>query len=53
MLGTTLADRYKITKALGSGGFSKTYLATDTQQPRKTPLYRTKNYSLSPMTYSR
>ncbi len=35
MLGTTLAERYKITKALGSGGFSQTYLATDTQHPEK------------------
>ncbi|WP_299411469.1 serine/threonine-protein kinase [Acaryochloris sp. IP29b_bin.148] len=35
MLGTTLADRYKITKALGSGGFSKTFIATDTQHPGK------------------
>ncbi len=35
MLGTTLADRYKVIKALGSGGFSKTYLATDTQHPDK------------------
>lgn len=52
MLGTTLADRYKITKALGSGGFSKTYLATDTQHPEKRRCI-VKNYSLSPMTYSR
>ena len=35
MLGTTLADRYKITKALGSGGFSKTFLAVDTQHKNK------------------
>lgn len=33
MLGNTLADRYKITKALGSGGFSKAFLAIDTQRP--------------------
>lgn len=35
MLGTTLADRYKITQALGKGGFSKTFLAIDTQHPDK------------------
>lgn len=35
MLGTTLADRYKINKALGNGGFSQTFLATDTQHPQK------------------
>ncbi len=35
MLGTTLADRYKITKALGSGGFSKTFLANDLRQNKR------------------
>jgi serine/threonine-protein kinase len=35
MLGTTLADRYKITQILGRGGFSKTFLAIDTQHPNQ------------------
>jgi CHASE2 domain-containing sensor protein/predicted Ser/Thr protein kinase len=31
--GTLLNNRYKITEALGSGGFSNTYLADDIQRP--------------------
>ncbi|MFN6461595.1 MAG: CHASE2 domain-containing serine/threonine-protein kinase [Nostoc sp. DedVER02] len=31
--GTLLNNRYKITQALGSGGFSNTYLADDIQRP--------------------
>ncbi|MEO0376693.1 MAG: serine/threonine-protein kinase [Cyanobacteria bacterium P01_A01_bin.17] len=35
MLGRKLADRYKIVKSLGGGGFSKTFLAIDTQQDKR------------------
>lgn len=35
MLGTTLADRYKVTKALGRGGFSRTFLANDLRQDKR------------------
>jgi len=31
--GKVLAQRYKIVKVLGSGGFSETYIAEDTQRP--------------------
>ncbi|MEH2407096.1 serine/threonine-protein kinase [Nostoc sp.] len=31
--GKVLAQRYKIVKVLGSGGFSETYIAVDTQRP--------------------
>ncbi|MEH2300601.1 MAG: CHASE2 domain-containing serine/threonine-protein kinase [Nostoc sp.] len=31
--GKVLAQRYKIVKVLGSGGFSETYIAIDTQRP--------------------
>lgn len=33
LVGTKLAGRYTITKVLGSGGFSETYIAEDTQRP--------------------
>ncbi|MEN8445915.1 MAG: CHASE2 domain-containing protein, partial [Cyanobacteria bacterium J06555_13] len=33
MLGQTLAERYKLTRILGAGGFGQTYLAVDIQQP--------------------
>ncbi len=32
-VGSVLNQRYKVTKALGGGGFSRTYLAEDTQRP--------------------
>lgn len=35
MLGQTLANRYKLTRILGAGGFGQTYLAVDTQQPTR------------------
>jgi serine/threonine-protein kinase len=35
MLGSILADRYKIIKSLGVGGFGETFLAQDIQQPDK------------------
>jgi eukaryotic-like serine/threonine-protein kinase len=35
MLGRKLADRYKIVKSLGGGGFSRTFLAVDTQQEKR------------------
>jgi|GEM_PF-4259887 len=33
MIGTTLQNRYKMVKLLGSGGFSDTYLAFDLYIP--------------------
>jgi CHASE2 domain-containing sensor protein len=33
LFGKVLAQRYKIVKVLGSGGFSETYIAEDTQRP--------------------
>ncbi|MDE5103298.1 MAG: serine/threonine protein kinase, partial [Trichodesmium sp. St19_bin2] len=33
--GTTLRNRYKIIKPLGSGGFGDTYLAQDSDLPGK------------------
>jgi len=35
MLGTLLAERYKIITILGAGGFGQTYLAEDMQQSRR------------------
>ncbi|MEH2192814.1 MAG: CHASE2 domain-containing serine/threonine-protein kinase [Nostoc sp.] len=35
--GKILAQRYKIVKVLGSGGFSETYVAEDTQRPGNPP----------------
>lgn len=35
MLGQTLAERYKLTRILGAGGFGQTYLAVDIQQPQR------------------
>lgn len=35
MVASQLADRYKVIKALGGGGFSRTYLAVDTQSKNK------------------
>lgn len=32
MLGQTLAERYRLTRILGAGGFGQTYLATDIKQ---------------------
>jgi len=32
-IGSVLNQRYKVTKTLGGGGFSRTYLAEDTQRP--------------------
>ncbi len=31
MLGQTLAERYRLTRILGAGGFGQTYLAIDIQ----------------------
>ncbi|MBE9077592.1 CHASE2 domain-containing protein [Romeria aff. gracilis LEGE 07310] len=33
IIGTLLCDRYRILQVLGAGGFSETYLASDTQRP--------------------
>ena len=35
MLGQTLAERYKLTRILGAGGFGQTYLAIDIQQSHR------------------
>ncbi len=37
MLGQTLANRYKLTRILGAGGFGQTYLAIDTKQSHRPP----------------
>ncbi len=35
MLEKTLKERYRLTRILGAGGFGQTYLAIDTQQPKR------------------